>query len=390
MRPNKSILLLRKWFRRSSLGSLIFLLTWTLISLINHRASSPLPPSDSPVKLYANQTKYPLRDLYREAIQSATTSITLAIYSLTDPVIFQALQKKCEEGVSLYIVCDAEASLNLSKTLPQAVIVYRKGKGLMHQKILIIDNEYIWLGSANLTFNSLNVHDNLVTKIEHSSLAGILTEQVMKMEEDGETIPLAHIKTMAQSQHLELWILPDDTHAVRRVIELIRSAKKTIKIAMFTWTRTDFSEELLAASIRGVQVEAIIDYYSARGAGASVVRLLQQSFIPVSSGPKHKLLHHKFAYIDDTILINGSANWTSGAFTKNDDLFVVIYPLTHFQQSFMNGLWKTLQRESTLFTKEIGNENSSYRIRKHGKTNRRGGKKAPHHSRPVFAAAGAH
>jgi phosphatidylserine/phosphatidylglycerophosphate/cardiolipin synthase-like enzyme len=335
--------------KKSSLTGLILLLAWTLYQFVEqHHATQPIkmPGSNAPVELYSNQAQDDLTRLFQNAIDSAKESITLIIYALTDPQIVQALQKKSEAGVQLYIVCDAKASPGISSRLPRATIVKRFGQGLMHQKILIIDNQQIWLGSANFTTSSLQVYGNLVMGIDNPALAQALTARAKSMDEEGGYTPLLHRETTADSQNLELWVLPDDPNAVKRMIDLLRSAQKSIKVAMFTWTRVDFTEELIAAAKRGVQVEAIVDRYSGKGASAKIVRLLQQGGIPVRLSTGNKLMHHKFAYIDDRILVNGSANWTNAAFKENDDYFIILYPLNPEQQTKMNQIWSVLMKES--------------------------------------------
>lgn len=337
-------------FKKIFLTILMALMAWILYQLGSHylERSQPtkIPGSNAPFEIYSNQTQDDLTHLYQHAIESAKESITLVIYALTDPQIIQALQSKSESGVPVYIVYDAQASSDISHRLPRATIVKRMGKGLMHQKILIIDNKEIWLGSANLTTSSLNLHNNLVMNIVNPSLAQALTERAKSMDEVGKNNLLLHRETTAGDQHLELWVLPDDPQAVQRMIDLFRSAKKSIKVAMFTWTRPDFAEELIAAAKRGIQVEVVIDRYSGKGASSKIVRLLEQNDALVRLSSANKLMHHKFAYIDDTIIVNGSANWTYAAFDENDDYFIVMYPLTPEQQIKMNKIWSLILKDS--------------------------------------------
>jgi cardiolipin synthase len=349
MAKKKKSFPLPKFIKKSPVAGLIIVLAWTLYQLAQNfhvPQTIKLPASNASVELYSNQTQDDLTHLYREAIGNAKESITLVIYALTDQPIIHALQKKSETGIPVHIVCDAKASPGISKRIPLATIVKRSGKGLMHQKILIVDDKQIWLGSANLTSSSLNVHGNLVIGIDHPTLAQTLRERAKSMEEDGESLPFLHCKTTTGPQNLTLFVLPDDPTAVNYMTDLFRSAKKTIRVAMYTWTRTDFTNELIAASKRGVRVEAVIDRYSGKGSSAKIVRLLEQGKIPVRLSTGQGLLHHKFVYIDDHLLVNGSANWTNAAFKENDDCFIVVDPLTPDQQIKMNKLWSVIQKQS--------------------------------------------
>ena len=327
---------------------MIAFLLFTSIELANSftTAEKRLPSSDQSIELYANQTGDNLTELYLSAINSAQESISLVIYSLNDLKIIDALKQQSEWGISVYIVCDAKASKKVAQQIPEATVVKRVGEGLTHQKILVIDNNQILLGSANMTSDSLNVHGNLVLGLHHPALAKVLSLKAQSMDDEGNSAKVLHSLTSCCNQNLELWLLPDDTEAIKRLTELLRSARKTIKVAMFTWTRWDLTQELIDASHRGVRVETVIDRSSGKGASSKIVKMLDQAGISVRLSTGQGLLHHKFAYIDGDILINGSANWTQAAFKSNDDCFTVVYPMTKEQKTKMNKLWKTISKQS--------------------------------------------
>ena len=93
------------------------------------------------------------------------------------------------------------------------------------------------------------------------------------MRREGRCLFLYHELT-AGNQKLEICLLPDDTIAAKRIIDHLQTARKTIKVAMFTWTRVDFTQELIAAAKRGVKVEAVIDRYQGKGTSAKIVKML--------------------------------------------------------------------------------------------------------------------
>lgn len=301
------------------------------------------PASEKPVELYANQTEDNLTKTFTSAIGSAKKSVLLTVYSLTDPQIIASLRTKSQQGVDVRVICDAKASPYIdSKLGPHIHTTRRFGPGLMHQKILVIDGSQSWIGSANMTTESLRMHGNLVAGIDHPAFASTLTSKANTMTIEGETTPFPYQTFLMGGQKVELWFLPDNKNAIHRLKDLIRSAQKTIRIAMFTWTRHDLAQEVINATRRGVKTEVVIDHYSGKGASAKVVKLLSKNGINIRLSSGGPLLHHKFLYIDGNLLVNGSANWTRAAFKQNDDCFLVIHNLTPRQTQQMDTLWSTI------------------------------------------------
>lgn len=305
------------------------------------------PQADQVAELFANQTHDDLAQTYLSAIDSAQNSILLIVYSLTDPEIISTLRSKSLQGIDVKVICDAKASPYVDSKLGTKVSTTRRyGPGLMHQKILVIDNKSIWLGSANMTTESLNLHGNLVAAVESPAMAETIMAKASTLKVEGKASAIPFQEFMIGNQKVELWFLPDNRNAVRRLKELIRSAEKTIRVAMFTWTRQDLAHEIIRAKNRGIDTEVAIDHYSAKGASAKIVKLLKDNGVPVLISRGGPLLHHKFLYIDNYTLVNGSANWTKAAFTQNDDCFIVAHKLTPNQQACMDSLWHAIASES--------------------------------------------
>lgn len=307
-----------------------------------------LPSSSGPLELYSNQARDDLSILYRSAIDRAERSVLLIIYSLSDAKVIEALRKKAEAGIDVRVICDAKACQNIRERLGSRVAVTRRaGEGLMHQKILIVDEEEIWLGSANMTSESLKMHGNLVMALHNLSLANWIDEKSTTLKEEGSSVgSFSHRTFPLENQILELSFLPDDQEGISRLLQLIQQAKKSLRVAMFTWTRRDLAQAIIQADKRGVNVEVVIDHHSGKGASSKIVELLKSKGIRIglSSGPS--LLHHKFLYIDGEILVNGSANWTKAAFTQNDDCFMILSPLTLRQVEKLETVWKTISLEA--------------------------------------------
>lgn len=323
--------------------ALVVFTSWVTES-VSSRPS--LPDSSQPIALYANQARQDLQQTYCSAIYAAKESVLLIIYSLNDANVIHALKEKSKQGIPVTVICDPKASRRVEQKVGPLVATYKRfTDGLMHQKILVIDGKQVWVGSANMTTESLRNHGNLVMGFDSPTLAAVIDRKATAMKEDiAITIPNQDV--VLGEQKAEFWFLPDDPQAVKRVKQMLQSAQKSLKIAMFTWTRFDLAQEVINAAKRGVAVEVVIDKQSGNGASAKVVQMLKKGGIPVRLSTGSALLHHKLAWIDDNTLINGSANWTKAAFTQNDDCFIILHNLNDQQKQCLNSMWDVVINES--------------------------------------------
>lgn len=251
------------------------------------------------------------------------------MYTAADSLLLNQLQKKAEQGTDVHIYYDKKGGTPaLSHLLhPQAV----KSKGLMHRKIVIVDDATIYLGSANMTTSSLQLHDNLSVGIYDPQMAAFLKA------------PTANTYTF---DHGILWLLPDYS-ALHKIKNKIDEARHSIFVAMFTLTQTDLIEALIRAKNRGVDVKVALDRYTARGASKKAAERLNDAGVELFFSAGLPLLHHKWAYIDRKELILGSTNWTESAFRKNEDLLLFINSLSQSHKTQIESLIRAIEMEST-------------------------------------------
>ncbi len=294
----------------------------------------PLPSSQNPLLFYSNQTRDDLKILFKKAIESAQNSLFIQMYGCTDPQILFEIQKAKKRDVLVDLFYDASASGSLKKKLSFAIPL--PSQGLMHKKIVIVDDELVFLGSANFTPTSLRMHDNLVVGIHQKELATFL-----------KTSTLPHLTFKVGDQTAEFWHLPDfKDECLLRILKTIHEAKKSIHVALFTFTHPTILEALISAHKKGVVLHVAIDFGSAQGASKKAVDLLRKAGITPLISQGDKLLHHKWALIDQSTLLLGSANWTKSAFCSNDDCVLLLNDLTDLQQKHFERLWKEIERNS--------------------------------------------
>lgn len=246
------------------------------------------------------------------ALKSAKSSIYLTTYGLNDADVLGILEKS---SATKHVIADAR------QCRKNAMIERVKKSGLNHAKIALID-DIAYIGSANSTPSSLEMHDNFVMRIHSKEFCQLLQKNCFEERSCGQ------FQIQVGDQPLEIWLTPK-VEAQDRIEELIDSAKKSIKVAMFTLSNRTLIGALERARARGVDVKIITDRYTK----SPPIQHIE------SKGPQ--LLHYKWGLIDEEVLISGSANWTRAAFDKNREI-VVILPLNPKQSTYCQRLWKKI------------------------------------------------
>jgi len=141
----------------------------------------------------------------------------------------------------------------------------------------------------------------------------------------------------------------------KAIIKNINQAQAFINIAMYVFTDKEIALPLINAQKRGVKVRVYLDRSQIEST-YSVSRFLVQKGIKVRISTNNYIMHHKFAIIDNRLLLTGSYNWTFSANNRNDENLMVIDDpelIEIFQNQFVN-LWTN--KYSPERTKELFNK----------------------------------
>lgn len=296
-----------------------------------------LPEVGEEIIFYSDHNRNHLSHVMHSALKRAQKSIFIEIFSLTDQKILQLLHEKARSGIKIEILTDRQYLAQTKLKLPSNVrVTAGSNQGLMHRKVVIIDDEWVWAGSANFTWESLSMHHNLLMGVHSPLLASFITDP--SAPEEG--------RVLIAGQNLEIWNLPKAETGPQRIIDEIDHARSEITIAMFTWTRTDIIDALIQAKKRGIKVQIVLDRRASEGGSQKAYELLvREGFdVRLSLGPQ--LMHHKFMLIDKKRLFFGSVNWTAGGFAHNRDILLYLPLLTEHQEQTMQTLWNNLWMSS--------------------------------------------
>ena len=103
-----------------------------------------------------------------------------------------------------------------------------------------------------------------------------------------------------------------------KVVSMLRTCKKTLDIAIFSLTLDSIAEAILEAFQRGIKVRMIADDECAKNKGSNV-NLIASVGVPVKTDNAVYHMHHKFAVLDESVVIMGSFNWTGQAVKYNQE-----------------------------------------------------------------------
>ena len=118
----------------------------------------------------------------------------------------------------------------------------------------------------------------------------------------------------------------DNTEKV--LIELIRSARKSLKVHAYVFTSRQIADAMVAAHRRGVKVEVLADAkMNRREKGNAIPRLLAGG-VPVAFETRYNAAHNKVLVVDaegpKCAVLTGSYNFTWSAHNRNAENLLIV------------------------------------------------------------------
>lgn len=285
-------------------------------------------------------------------INNSKSSIDIALYGWdNNPSIYNSLIKAKARGVKIRIVYDTSTKSYYPALNEFVKIANEKStdtpKILMHNKFIIFDNSKVITGSMNFSntgFSGFNT--NCIFFINSSAIANIYQKEFEQMLQGKFHTSKRKLETktvvLGKSKVTPLFS-PKDKIVTSNIIPLINSAQKYIYIPAFTITHDEFTNSLINAKKRGVDVKIIVDatnVYSKK----SKIKALRASNIPVKVENYAGKVHSKSIIIDDKFIIAGSMNFTNSGENKNDENVLIIedISLAKYYKGFFEYLWKKI------------------------------------------------
>ncbi len=114
-------------------------------------------------------------------------------------------------------------------------------------------------------------------------------------------------------------------NAEQKLIQEIQSAKKTLDVAIYSFTDKKVANAIAEDRKRGVTVRMISDREcSGESSQKASLKIIKGAGIPIKINSHSGIMHLKVSIIDDSSVTTGSYNYTISAQKKNDENLVLI------------------------------------------------------------------
>lgn len=143
-----------------------------------------------------------------------------------------------------------------------------------------------------------------------------------------------------QPRYKDAFFFPNMAN-IKKMVGYINKAKKTLDLAIFSFTNDDLANAIIEAHKRGVAVRIITDDEAMKGKGADSQKC-SDAGIPVRTDSEERFhMHNKYMIVDSIFIVTGSFNWTFQAGKSNQENVVVVdgdYFIQKYNANFQE-LW---------------------------------------------------
>jgi len=278
-------------------------------------------------------------------INTAQTSVDMAIYQLDLRNVIQALLEAKKRGCTVRVVTDIDI-LNDPKENPSfkqlqaagITVVAGNSNGIMHNKFVVVDNKAVWTGSWNFTEYDTYRYNNNGILIQSPELARNYAITFEKMwrdkkfgadREPGGTTPQLTIPALVSAAGtgtsgvaVENYFAPEDGVAAK-IARRLQMAQKTLDFLAFSFTDDNLGEAVRTLAASGVKVRGVFEKTGSETKYSEYGRFKAAGLDVLQDGNPY-LMHHKVFIIDGQTVIFGSFNFSRNADESNDENVLII------------------------------------------------------------------
>lgn len=297
-----------------------------------------------------------LEEIIADDLRQAEVRVDLAAFEFNLEPLTDVLIELEERGVPVRVVIDTdyedESAIRRLRRGGISVVTDDRS-ALMHNKFLVIDGRFTWVGSMNFTTNGVYCNNNNLVRLDSAQLAQNYITELDEMYNDRQFGPRSPQNTpneqlSIEGVQLENYFAPEKELAPI-IGNLVNTAQNEILFMAFSFTIDLVGEPMLDRAEAGVTVRGVFEttgsesdfsyYGEMRDAGMSNVQVRQDG--------NSRIMHHKVIIIDRETVIFGSFNFSNSANDSNDENIVVVHDptFTSFFVEEFNAVWSEAKQE---------------------------------------------
>ena len=333
--------------RTSKFLPLLFILFCAVVlgvGIRHHKSSSP-PVAAWDVyfsEVDAGDSHPSLEKRLVSRLSTAASRVDAALYHLSSTPIADAFIKAHRRGVQVRVVTETDNIDENAIAQLQEVGIPVADDGdpdsYMHHKFIVIDEQYVWTGSYNTTYNGAHRNKNNVIFIDSVPLAYNFTQEFRELfrqmrTEKSSGASVVHPKvTLSDGTEIFTYFSPDND-ILSSLLKEIGSAKKSIHFMAFSFTQDALGSAMQdrfesGIDVRGVfeerQISRYSEYEPMKEAGMSVIQDRNRG-----------TMHHKVIVIDAETVITGSYNFSKNAEEHNSENLLIIKGNPDIAQAYL-------------------------------------------------------
>lgn len=263
----------------------------------------------------------------------AQAQVDVAGFDVDARPIIDALIELEDRGVNVRFVTDDEhtpASTTNRLRRNGITVVEDQRTGLMHNKFIVIDGRYLWVGSLNFTSNGVYCNNNNIVRFDAPTLALNYTLEMDEMYNDRSFGPRSPQNSrpiiQINSSRLENYFASEDEIAPI-LGEQIEQAQEEILFLAFSFTHEDIGEPMLERAEEGVIVRGVFENTGSETIYSYYPVMLDAGLnnVIVRQDGNRRIMHHKVIIIDRETVVFGSYNFSGNANDINDENIIIVH-----------------------------------------------------------------
>jgi len=266
-----------------------------------------------------------------DVIACADTTLEIAIYEAEWTCLSSAIEAQLarDPDLTVRVVVDddhcppGDCIMDGITPSDRVTVVRDDRSSLMHHKWVIADGARLWVGSANWSERSFCVDHNDALVVEQPEIVARYREIFERMATDGTFGPVAPEPPTTAGAYT-VYFSPESPTTMpaawlTAMVAAIDASTTSVDVLTNAWTRTEISDALIRAHMRGVAVRAVVSHLYADDPPA-------QALLAAGIDVRRDNVHDKAMVIDAATVVTGSANWSQNAWSNNENSLWIADP----------------------------------------------------------------